>query len=138
MRVKTAIERYVRSRTEHFAAPAHTGDLAQAARARPAGHRTSTSTRIVDRAGLARTRRPSRQRKHTMNWDRIKGNWKQVTGQVKSQWGKLTDDDLDVVAGQRDQLAGKIQERYGIAKDEAEKQLAAWQGKASDSWFKKD
>jgi uncharacterized protein YjbJ (UPF0337 family) len=73
-----------------------------------------------------------------MNWDRIKGNWKQVTGQVKSQWGKLTDDDLDVVAGQRDQLAGKIQERYGIAKDEAEKQLAAWQGKASDSWFKKD
>jgi uncharacterized protein YjbJ (UPF0337 family) len=73
-----------------------------------------------------------------MNWDRIKGNWKQVTGNVKSQWGKLTDDDLDVVAGHRDQLAGKIQERYGIAKDEAEKQLAAWQDKASDSWFKKD
>jgi uncharacterized protein YjbJ (UPF0337 family) len=73
-----------------------------------------------------------------MNWDRIKGNWKQVTGKVKSQWGKLTDDDLDVVAGHRDQLAGKIQERYGIAKDEAEKQLAAWERKATDSWFTKD
>jgi uncharacterized protein YjbJ (UPF0337 family) len=72
-----------------------------------------------------------------MNWDIIKGNWKQVTGQAKEQWGKLTDDDLDVVAGRRDQLAGKIQERYGVAKDEAEKQVAEWQRKASDSWFTK-
>ena len=70
-----------------------------------------------------------------MNWDRIEGNWKQVTGKVKVQWGKLTDDDIDVVAGRRDQLAGKIQERYGIAKDEAEKQLSAWESKADDSWF---
>jgi uncharacterized protein YjbJ (UPF0337 family) len=73
-----------------------------------------------------------------MNWDIIKGNWKQVVGHAKEQWGELTDDDLDVVAGRRDQLAGKIQERYGIAKDEAEKQVAEWQKKASDSWFKKD
>ena len=51
------------------------------------------------------------------------------------QWGKLTDDDLDVVAGRRDQLAGKIQERYGIAKDEAEKQVAAWERTVSDDWF---
>jgi uncharacterized protein YjbJ (UPF0337 family) len=58
-----------------------------------------------------------------MNWDRIEGQWKQVTGQAKAQWGKLTDDDLTVVAGRRDQLAGKIQERYGAAKDEAEKQI---------------
>jgi uncharacterized protein YjbJ (UPF0337 family) len=72
-----------------------------------------------------------------MNWDRIKGNWKQVTGKVKAEWGKLTDADLDVVAGYRDQLAGKIQERYGVAKDEAEKQLAAWERKASESWFTK-
>jgi len=70
-----------------------------------------------------------------MNWDRIKGNWKQVAGRAKVQWGKLTDDDLEVVAGRRDQLAGKIQERYGVAKDEAEKQLTAWQAKADDSWF---
>jgi len=70
-----------------------------------------------------------------MNWDQIQGNWKQAIGKAKAQWGKLTDDDLDVVAGRREQLAGKIQERYGVAKDEAEKQLAEWQRKASDSWF---
>ncbi len=70
-----------------------------------------------------------------MNWDRISGNWKQVAGKAKVQWGKLTDDDLEVVAGRRDQLAGKIQDRYGVAKDEAEKQLTAWQAKANDSWF---
>ena len=73
-----------------------------------------------------------------MNWDIIKGNWKQVTGHAKEQWGKLTDDDLDVVAGRRDQLAGKIQERYGVAKDDAEKQIADWERTATDSWFKKD
>ena len=71
-----------------------------------------------------------------MNWDRIQGNWKQVTVQAKEQWGKLTDDDLAVINGRRDQLAGKIEERYGVAKEEAEKQLAAWERKASDSWFK--
>ena len=73
-----------------------------------------------------------------MNWDRIEGNWKQVTGRVQTRWGKLTNDDLDVVAGRRDQLAGKIQERYGVAKDEAEKQVAAWERKATESWFTKD
>jgi uncharacterized protein YjbJ (UPF0337 family) len=72
-----------------------------------------------------------------MNWDRIEGNWKQLTGRAKAQWGKLTDDDLDVVAGRREQLSGKIQERYGIAKDEAERQVADWQVKASDEWFVK-
>ena len=72
-----------------------------------------------------------------MNWDRIEGNWKQLTGKVKVQWGKLTDDDLDVIAGRRDQLAGKLQERYGIAKDEAEKQIDTWSGSASDEWFYK-
>jgi uncharacterized protein YjbJ (UPF0337 family) len=72
-----------------------------------------------------------------MNWDQIQGNWKQLTGRAKEQWGKLTDDDLDVVAGRRDQLAGKIQERYGIAKDEAEVQLTAWERSATDAWFTK-
>jgi uncharacterized protein YjbJ (UPF0337 family) len=71
----------------------------------------------------------------TMNWDRIEGHWKQITGKAKEQWGKLTDDDLDVVAGRRDQLAGKIQERYGVAKDEAERQLADWERRATDAWF---
>ena len=72
-----------------------------------------------------------------MNWDRIQGHWKQVTGQAREQWGKLTEDDLDVVAGRRDQLAGKIQERYGVAKEDAEKQVTEWQRKVSDSWFDK-
>ncbi|MCC7200377.1 MAG: CsbD family protein [Gammaproteobacteria bacterium] len=70
-----------------------------------------------------------------MNWDQIQGNWKQAAGKAKEQWGKLTDDDLDVIAGRRDQLAGKIQEHYGVAKEEVERQLSAWERKASDSWF---
>ena len=58
-----------------------------------------------------------------MNWDIAKGQWKQFRGQVKEQWGKLTDDDLDQIEGKRDQLLGAVQKRYGIAKDEAEHQL---------------
>jgi uncharacterized protein YjbJ (UPF0337 family) len=61
-----------------------------------------------------------------MNWDRIEGNWKQFSGKAQQQWGKLTNDDLDVVEGRRTELVGKIQERYGIAKDEAEKQVDTW------------
>ena len=61
-----------------------------------------------------------------MDWDRIKGRWKQVSGQAKQQWGKLTDDDLEFIAGNRDQFAGRLQERYGIAKEEAERQLTDW------------
>src|SRR4029453_19344753 len=61
-----------------------------------------------------------------MNWDRIEGNWKQFTGKVKEQWGKLHDDDIYVIGGKRDQLVGKIQESYGIGKDEAEKQVDTW------------
>ncbi len=63
-----------------------------------------------------------------MNWDRIEGNWKQLTGKVRQQWGKLTDDDLDVIDGRREQLAGRIQEVYGISKDEAEKQIERFSG----------
>ena len=58
-----------------------------------------------------------------MNEDRIKGQWKQLTGKLKAQWGKLTDDDLTIADGNSEYLAGKIQERYGIAKEEAEKQI---------------
>jgi len=58
-----------------------------------------------------------------MNWDQVKGSWKQVQGKVKEKWGKLTDDDLTVVAGKRDQLAGLLQQRYGYAKEEAEREL---------------
>jgi uncharacterized protein YjbJ (UPF0337 family) len=58
-----------------------------------------------------------------MNEDKIKGQWKQLTGKLKAKWGKLTNDDLAAVEGNREYLAGKIQERYGIARDEAERQL---------------
>jgi uncharacterized protein YjbJ (UPF0337 family) len=61
-----------------------------------------------------------------MNNDRIQGSWDQVRGNVQKMWGKLTDDDLNVIEGDRKILAGKIQERYGIAKDEAEKQIDEW------------
>jgi len=58
-----------------------------------------------------------------MNWDFVQGNWKQVSGKVKQQWGKLTDDDLAKIAGRREELEGKLQERYGLSKDEIKKQL---------------
>jgi uncharacterized protein YjbJ (UPF0337 family) len=89
--------------------------------------RTRHSVRTPGCAVRSR-RSPSIQRKESaMNWDRIEGNWKQLKGNVKQQWGKLTDDQLDVIAGKRDSLAGKIQETYGLSKDEAEKQLSAWE-----------
>ncbi len=58
-----------------------------------------------------------------MNWDQVEGKWKQYAGTVKEKWGKLTDDDLQVINGKRDQLVGRVQERYGIAKEEAERQV---------------
>jgi uncharacterized protein YjbJ (UPF0337 family) len=62
-----------------------------------------------------------------MNWDIVKGNWKQFRGRVKEQWGDLTDDDLDRIAGKRDQLIGRIQEKYGISKDEANTRIGEWE-----------
>ena len=62
-----------------------------------------------------------------MNWDQIKGKWKQAKGKAQQQWGKLTDDDLDVINGHREELVGKVQERYGIEKEEAEKQVNQWE-----------
>jgi uncharacterized protein YjbJ (UPF0337 family) len=61
-----------------------------------------------------------------MNWDQVSGQWKQLRGKIKEKWGDLTDDDLDVVAGKRDQFIGKIQQRYGIGKDEAERRVDQW------------
>ncbi len=67
-----------------------------------------------------------------MNWDRIEGNWKQFKGQIKEQWGRFTDDELDVVAGKRDQFLGKLQEKYGITKDEAQRQLLDFERNCKD------
>ena len=61
-----------------------------------------------------------------MNWDQIQGKWTQMKGSIKQKWGKLTDDDLDVIAGSKDKLVGRLQERYGIKKEEAQRQLDAW------------
>jgi uncharacterized protein YjbJ (UPF0337 family) len=66
-----------------------------------------------------------------MNNDILAGNWMQFKGNILEQWGKLTSDDLDVAAGRRDQVIGKIQERYGIAKDAAEKQLKDFEHRIS-------
>lgn len=59
-----------------------------------------------------------------MNEDQLKGEWTQLKGRIRERWGKLTDDDLDVIAGKRDQLVGVLQKRYGVAKEELETQVA--------------
>jgi uncharacterized protein YjbJ (UPF0337 family) len=61
-----------------------------------------------------------------MNWDRIEGQWKQYKGQVQQRWGKLTDDDLDVIDGKREELVGRLQKRYGQTRDELESQVDEW------------
>ncbi|HCK17051.1 MAG TPA: CsbD family protein [Thalassospira sp.] len=61
-----------------------------------------------------------------MNWDQIEGRWKQLTGDIKKQWGRLTDDDVDAIAGQQDKLVGRIQEAYGIEREEADRQVREW------------
>ena len=58
-----------------------------------------------------------------MNWDQVEGKWKQYKGAVKEKWGELTDSDLDVIAGKRDQLIGRIQERYGVTKEQAQREV---------------
>jgi uncharacterized protein YjbJ (UPF0337 family) len=70
-----------------------------------------------------------------MNQDRVQGRWKQLKGKVKEQWGKLTDDDLDVIAGRRDQLLGRIQQRHGLARDEADRQVTDWERRSPDHRF---
>ena len=62
-----------------------------------------------------------------MNSDQLEGQWKQVKGKVKEKWGKLTDSDLDVIAGKRDQFLGKLQERYGYTREQAERDLSDWE-----------
>ncbi len=62
-----------------------------------------------------------------MNWDQIEGKWRQIQGQAKQRWGKLTDDEVARLSGNRDELVGRLQELYGISKEEADKQVAGWQ-----------
>lgn len=67
-----------------------------------------------------------------MNTDRLRGQWKQVKGKIKEQWGRLTEDDLDVIAGKRDQLLGRIQQRHGLAKEEAQRQVQEFEKRNPD------
>ena len=62
-----------------------------------------------------------------MNWDAVKGSWTQLRGRIRMQWGKLTDDQLDVIEGRRDLLLGKLQETYGVTEEEADAQVTAWE-----------
>jgi len=68
-----------------------------------------------------------------MNWDRVEGNWKQLKGKAREKWGKLTDSDFETIAGKKDQLVGRIQERYGVARAEAERQADAWSRALTES-----
>lgn len=72
-----------------------------------------------------------------MNRDMFEGQWKNLKGQVKEQWGKLTDDDITRIEGKRDQLLGLIQQRYGYNKDQAEKELSAWEKRVEENMREK-
>jgi uncharacterized protein YjbJ (UPF0337 family) len=61
-----------------------------------------------------------------MNWDEVSGNWKQARGRILEEWGMLTDDDLDTIQGRREQLIGRIQHRYGMEREEAERAVKEW------------
>jgi uncharacterized protein YjbJ (UPF0337 family) len=68
-----------------------------------------------------------------VNWDEIKGSWKELRGRVREQWGQLTDDDVDIIAGRRDRLVGMIQQRYGTLKEEAEEQVTSFERRLADT-----
>jgi uncharacterized protein YjbJ (UPF0337 family) len=61
-----------------------------------------------------------------MNWDQVAGQWKQLTGSIKQEWGKLTDDDLDYIGGTKDRLVGRLQQKYGLAREEADRRADEW------------
>jgi uncharacterized protein YjbJ (UPF0337 family) len=69
----------------------------------------------------------------TMNWDQVKGDWMKFKGKVREQWGNLTDDQLDRIAGKRDQLAGEVQKAYGVTKEEAERQIKKFEARCDAS-----
>jgi uncharacterized protein YjbJ (UPF0337 family) len=71
-------------------------------------------------------RRPDARKEHTMDWNELKGSWKQMKGTVRQKWAKLTDDDVEYVGGSSERLLGKVQERYGMAKDAAKREIDDW------------
>jgi uncharacterized protein YjbJ (UPF0337 family) len=89
----------------------------------PAGHALRLWSWSCQRGG------PNRKQELAMNWDQIEGKWKQFKGQAREQWGKITDDEYESVAGKRDQMVGLVQQKYGHAKEDAEREV--------DDWFSK-
>jgi uncharacterized protein YjbJ (UPF0337 family) len=75
---------------------------------------------------LGEQRRHPAAKETAMNRDIAEGKWKQITGTLREKWGKLTDDDVAQVGGKRDRLVGKVQERYGYVKDQAEREVDSW------------
>jgi uncharacterized protein YjbJ (UPF0337 family) len=63
---------------------------------------------------------------NAMNWDQVEGKWKQFKGSVRDRWGKFSEDEIESIAGKRDVLIGKLQERYGYSKDEAQREVEEW------------
>ena len=98
--------------------------------ATPRSHVTSGACRCAQWCGNFTMRR--------MNWERISGNWTQWKGRIQERWGKLTQDQLDVIAGRRDQLSGHIQEAYGLTKDEADRQLRNWERNLAVEYDERD
>lgn len=68
----------------------------------------------------------TKEKQSRMNWDQIEGKWKQFRGQAKQQWGNLTDNDLEQINGKRDELLGRLQQRYGMAREDAQKKVDEW------------
>lgn len=103
-------------------------DLGGSARKSRKSPRVSTKVwNLFSAAALTLWQARCKQQENTVNWDQIEGNWKQLKGKARQQWGKLTDDEIDQVAGKRDELVGRVQERYGIAREEAERQVKSWE-----------
>jgi uncharacterized protein YjbJ (UPF0337 family) len=74
-------------------------------------------------ASLVDAHRSVSRKECVMNWDQIKGEWREAKGKLRSKWGKLTDDDLEQIAGKKDILIGRLQQRYGWKKDQAEESV---------------
>jgi uncharacterized protein YjbJ (UPF0337 family) len=94
------------------------------------GQRSQPAIAASERRNTNRMTKATHAQEMTMNWDRIEGNWKQFKGKVKEKWGELTDDELTEIGGKKDQLVGKIQERYGYQRDRAEREL----DEVSNTW----
>jgi uncharacterized protein YjbJ (UPF0337 family) len=77
-------------------------------------------------AGFLPIFRIPKTKEQPMNWDRVQGNWEEFKGKAQQQWGKLTNDDMDVIEGKRKELAGRLQKHYGYAQDQAEGEIDRW------------